>query len=103
MDAVHRYEGTMNQVLGDGMMLWLGTLIAREAPTVRGYAVLAMQTAVKQRAGEVRHTHGIPIPSHMGLNAAAEEVLVPCVPRWTGGSKLAPNSPPPSRCTVPWT
>ena len=44
MDAVHRYEGTVNQVMGDGIMALFGAPIAHEDHAVRAcYAALAMQ------------------------------------------------------------
>jgi class 3 adenylate cyclase len=44
MDAVHRYEGTVNQVLGDGIMALFVTPIAHEDHAIRAcYAALAMQ------------------------------------------------------------
>jgi class 3 adenylate cyclase len=43
MEAVHRYEGTVNQVLGDGIMALFGAPIVHEDHTVRAcYAALAM-------------------------------------------------------------
>src|SRR5512132_1404221 len=45
MDAVHRYEGTVNQVLGDGIMALFGAPVAHEDHALRAcYAALAMQT-----------------------------------------------------------
>jgi len=47
MDAVPRYEGTVNQVMGDGIMALFGAPIAHEGHAIRAcYAVLAMQAAV---------------------------------------------------------
>jgi len=44
MDAVHRFEGTVNQVLGDGIMALFGAPVAHKDHAVRaGYAALAMQ------------------------------------------------------------
>src|SRR5215468_9983816 len=55
MDAVHRYEGTVNQVLGDGIMALFGAPVAHEDHAVRAcYAALAMQTALRRYAEEVR-------------------------------------------------
>ena len=48
MDAVHRYEGTVNQVLGDGIMALFGAPIAHEDHALRAcYAALAMQAAMQ--------------------------------------------------------
>jgi len=75
MDAVHRYEGTVNQVMGDGIMALFGAPLAHEDHAVRAcYAALAMQTAVKQYAAEVQRRHGVPVQMRVGLNAG--EVVV---------------------------
>ena len=75
MDAVHRYEGTVNQVMGDGIMALFGAPLAHEDHAVRAcYAALAMQSAVKQYAIEVQRTGGVPIQIRVGLNAG--EVVV---------------------------
>ena len=48
MDAVHRFEGTVNQVLGDGIMALFGAPIAHEDHALRAcYAALAMQAAMQ--------------------------------------------------------
>src|SRR5205807_7893862 len=75
MEAVHRYEGTVNQVLGDGIMALFGAPIAHEDHAVRAcYAALAMQASVKQYAAEVQRTHGVPVQIRVGLHAG--EVVV---------------------------
>jgi class 3 adenylate cyclase len=75
MEAVHRYEGTVNQVLGDGIMALFGAPIAHEDHAVRAcYAALAMQDALRRYADEVRRTHGLPIQMRVGLNSG--EVVV---------------------------
>src|SRR5438128_1202069 len=75
MDAVHRFEGTVNQVLGDGIMALVGAPIAHEDHAVRAcYAALRMQDTVKQYAAEAQRTHGVPIHIRVGLNAG--EVVV---------------------------
>ena len=59
MEAVHRYEGTVNQVMGDGIMALFGAPLAHEDHAVRAcYAALRMQEAVKQYAEEVRRDAG---------------------------------------------
>jgi class 3 adenylate cyclase/tetratricopeptide (TPR) repeat protein len=75
MEAVHRYEGTVNQVMGDGIMALFGAPLAHEDHAVRaGYAALRMQESVTQYAEEVRRTEGIPIQIRVGLNSG--EVVV---------------------------
>src|SRR5215510_8861641 len=75
MEAVHRYEGTVNQVLGDGIMALFGTPLAHEDHAARAcYAALAMQEALRRYADEVRRTHGLPVQMRVGLNSG--EVVV---------------------------
>jgi class 3 adenylate cyclase/tetratricopeptide (TPR) repeat protein len=75
MDAVHRYEGTVNQVMGDGIMALFGAPIAHEDHAVRAsYAALAMQASVKQYAEDVQRTRGVPLHIRVGLNSG--EVIV---------------------------
>ena len=75
MDAVHRYEGTVNQVLGDGIMALFGAPLAHEDHAIRAcYAALAMQAALRRYAEEVRRAHGLTIQMRVGLNSG--EVVV---------------------------
>jgi class 3 adenylate cyclase len=62
MEAVHRYEGTVNQVMGDGIMALFGAPLAHEDHAVRAcYAALRMQETVKKYADELRRVEGIPV------------------------------------------
>jgi class 3 adenylate cyclase len=75
MDAVHRYEGTVNQVLGDGIMALFGAPIAHEDHALRAcYAALAMQAALRDYTEEVRRVRGLEMPIRVGLNSG--EVVV---------------------------
>ena len=75
MDAVHHYEGTVNQVMGDGIMALFGAPVAHEDHAVRAcYAALRMQEAVSQYAEGVFRSHGVPIQVRVGLNSG--EVVV---------------------------
>jgi class 3 adenylate cyclase/tetratricopeptide (TPR) repeat protein len=75
MDAVHRFEGTVNQVLGDGIMALFGAPIAHEDHALRAcYAALAMQAAMRAYTEEVRRTRGLELRLRVGLNAG--EVVV---------------------------
>ena len=75
MEAVHRYEGTVNQVMGDGIMALFGAPLAHEDHAVRAcYAALWMQDQVKRYAEEAQRTAGVPIHVRVGLNSG--EVVV---------------------------
>lgn len=75
MEAVHHYEGTVNQVMGDGIMALFGAPLAHEDHAVRAcYAALRMQEAIRRYADEVRHTHGIEVRIRVGINSG--EVVV---------------------------
>ncbi len=75
MEAVHRYEGTVNQVMGDGIMALFGAPVAHEDHAVRGcYAALDMQAAIHRYAEEVRRAHGVKVQIRVGLNSG--EVVV---------------------------
>ena len=75
MEAVHRYEGTVNQVMGDGIMALFGAPLAHEDHAVRAcYAALAMQDALRRYSEEVRRTHGVEVQIRVGLNSG--EVVV---------------------------
>src|SRR5688572_24854889 len=75
MAAVHRYEGTVNQVMGDGIMALCGAPIAREDHAVRAsYAALHMQEAVSRYAEELRRRQAADVQIRVGLNSG--EVVV---------------------------
>jgi class 3 adenylate cyclase/tetratricopeptide (TPR) repeat protein len=75
MEAVHRYEGTVNQVMGDGIMTLFGAPLAHEDHAVRAcYAALRMQDAVKRHAESARRQHGVNVQIRVGLNSG--EVVV---------------------------
>jgi len=64
MEAVHRFEGTVNHVMGDGIVALFGAPLAHEDHAVRAcYAALRMQEMVKRYADDVRHTEGDPDPN----------------------------------------
>src|SRR5437867_39392 len=75
MEAVHRYESTVNQVMGDGIMALFGAPLAHEDHAVRAcYAALAMQQAIRRYTAEVRRDHGVEVQIRVGLNSG--EVVV---------------------------
>jgi class 3 adenylate cyclase/tetratricopeptide (TPR) repeat protein len=75
MSAVHHYEGTVNQVMGDGIMALFGAPIGHEDHAVRAcYAALRMQEAVRRHAEEMRRREGLLPQIRVGLNSG--EVVV---------------------------
>jgi class 3 adenylate cyclase/tetratricopeptide (TPR) repeat protein len=69
MDAVHRYEGTVTQFLGDGVMALFGAPIQHEDSARRAIAAaLDMQRALNQYAVEVKERHTIDCRFRVGLN-----------------------------------
>jgi class 3 adenylate cyclase/tetratricopeptide (TPR) repeat protein/KaiC/GvpD/RAD55 family RecA-like ATPase len=73
MESVHRYEGTVNQVLGDGIMALFGAPVAHEDHALRAcYAALTMQEDMRRYAEKVAGSHELKIG--VGLNSG--EVVV---------------------------
>jgi class 3 adenylate cyclase/tetratricopeptide (TPR) repeat protein len=75
MDAVHRYEGTVNQVLGDGIMALFGAPLAHEDHAVRAcYAALGMQEEMRRYRRKLRQSEESGLQIGIGLNSG--EVVV---------------------------
>src|SRR5678809_1240539 len=73
--GIARFEGTVNQYTGDGIMALFGAPIAHEDHAQRAcYAALFLRDAVREYANEVRVSHGIPFGMRIGLNSG--EVVV---------------------------
>ena len=70
MEAVHRYEGTVNQVMGDGIMALFGAPVAHEDHAVRAcYAALRMHRSVGRYADELRRRQGLDVQIRVGINS----------------------------------
>jgi class 3 adenylate cyclase/tetratricopeptide (TPR) repeat protein len=75
MEAVHRYEGTVNQVLGDGIMALFGAPLAHEDHALRAcYASLAMQEEIRRWSEKVGRLRAFVLRIGVGLNSG--EVVV---------------------------
>jgi class 3 adenylate cyclase len=75
MEAVHHYEGTVNQVMGDGIMALFGAPLAHEDHAVRAcYAAVRMQRRVSLYADERQRVGGTPVQIRVGVNSG--EVVV---------------------------
>jgi class 3 adenylate cyclase/tetratricopeptide (TPR) repeat protein len=74
-DGVHRFEGTVNQYTGDGIMALFGAPIAHEDHAQRGcYAALHLRDALRRYADELRVERGLNFSVRMGINSG--EVVV---------------------------
>jgi class 3 adenylate cyclase/tetratricopeptide (TPR) repeat protein len=75
MDAVHRYEGTVNQVLGDGIMALFGAPLAHEDHALRAcYAALAMQEEMRRHRRKLGQSEEAGLQIGIGVNSG--EVVV---------------------------
>ena len=78
MEAVHRTGGTVNQVMGDGIMALFGAPVAYADHAIRACrAALQMQEAVGHYAGAIRRLHGVDVQIRVGINSG--EVIVRAV------------------------
>jgi class 3 adenylate cyclase len=68
LSEVHRYEGTINQFLGDGFMALFGAPIAHEDHARRGVlSALSLQRILKE--AELGKPYGVECAFRMGLNS----------------------------------
>src|SRR5215510_2524836 len=68
MEAVHHFEGMVNEARGDGVMALFGAPLAHEDHAIRAcYAALRMQEAVKRHADEVRRREGVLLQIRVGI------------------------------------
>jgi class 3 adenylate cyclase/tetratricopeptide (TPR) repeat protein len=78
IEAVHRYEGTVHRVMGDGIMALFGAPLAVEDHAVRAcFAGLRMQEAVTRYADEVQRSHRVKVAIRVGLNSG--EIVVTAI------------------------
>jgi len=75
LSAVHRFEGTVCRVMGDGIMALFGAPLAHEDHAARAcYAALTMQEAIRAYGAELRERRGLEVLARVGLNSG--EVVV---------------------------
>ena len=74
-DGVHRFEGTVNQYTGDGIMALFGAPISHEDHAQRAcFAALHLRHALRSYADELRRTRGLNLSVRIGMNSG--EVVV---------------------------
>jgi class 3 adenylate cyclase/tetratricopeptide (TPR) repeat protein len=70
MDEIHKYEGTINQFTGDGVMALFGAPIAHEYHAQRAcYAALSIQKSLAEYGEKVKRESGFDFKMRMGLNS----------------------------------
>ena len=68
-EAVHRYEGTVNQFLGDGLMALFGAPVALEDHAFRGVqAALAIRETLSGYSEQLTRDRGVELQLRLGLN-----------------------------------
>lgn len=74
-DGVHRFDGTINQYTGDGIMALFGAPIAHEDHAERAcYAALELRDTLRTYADELRMDLGLTFSTRVGINSG--EVVV---------------------------
>jgi len=72
MDEIHKFEGTVNQFTGDGIMALFGAPLAHEDHAQRAcYAALAIQKAIKAFSAHIRNVYGFDFAVRIGLNSGS--------------------------------
>jgi class 3 adenylate cyclase/tetratricopeptide (TPR) repeat protein len=70
MENIHRFEGTINQFTGDGVMALFGAPVAHEDHAQRAcHAALAIQSAVTAYGDKIKAVHGQDFKMRIGLNS----------------------------------
>ncbi|MBT4643287.1 MAG: AAA family ATPase [Deltaproteobacteria bacterium] len=70
MDEIHRYEGTINQFTGDGVMALFGAPLAHEDHVQRAcHAALSVQKISAAYGEKVKHDHNVDFKMRIGLNS----------------------------------
>jgi class 3 adenylate cyclase/tetratricopeptide (TPR) repeat protein len=70
MDEIHRYEGTINQFTGDGVMALFGAPVAHEDHAQRAcYAALSIQKAMGEYGEKIEKDTGVEFKMRVGLNS----------------------------------
>jgi tetratricopeptide (TPR) repeat protein len=70
MDEIHKYEGTINQFTGDGVMALFGAPVAHEDHAQRAcYAALSIQKAIEPYSEKVKKIWNVDFKMRIGLNS----------------------------------
>jgi class 3 adenylate cyclase len=92
MEAVHHHGGTVNQVMGDGIMALFGAPLPCADHAVRGcLAAVRMQAAVRRYAAALRRERDIDVQIRVGVNSG--EVIVRAIDSDLGHDYTAVGPP----------
>lgn len=70
MDEIHKYEGTINQFTGDGVLALFGAPVAHEDHAQRAcYAALSIQKSIKEYGDKIQKDTGVEFKLRIGLNS----------------------------------
>ena len=70
MGEIHKYEGTINQFTGDGVMALFGAPVGHEDHAQRAcYAALSIQMAVGEYEQKIEKDYGLDFKMRVGLNS----------------------------------
>ena len=70
MDEIHRYEGTINQFTGDGVMALFGAPLAHEDHAQRAcHAALAIQNSLDRYSQKLKEDLSVDFKMRLGLNS----------------------------------
>jgi len=70
MDEIHRYEGTINQFTGDGVMALFGAPLSHEDHAQRAcYAALSIQRVIADYGEKIKKDCGVEFAMRIGLNS----------------------------------
>ncbi len=69
-EGVHRFEGSVNQYTGDGIMALFGAPISHEDHAQRAcYAALHLLNELRDFTREIKRTHGVDFSVRIGINS----------------------------------
>lgn len=69
-EEIHRFEGTINQYTGDGVMALFGAPLAHEDHAQRAcHAALALKNRLREFGQRLRAEHGLSASTRIGLNS----------------------------------
>jgi class 3 adenylate cyclase/tetratricopeptide (TPR) repeat protein len=72
MDEIHRFEGTVNEFRGDGLMALFGAPIAHEDHAQRAcHAALGSQEVLASYGEKLKREHGVDFKVRIGMNSGA--------------------------------